>query len=88
MQQWLVAHVQRAHELQCRDLQREVERRDDGDGAIGPAQPVAGLAHVIPRVAEATCEKAYLVASKVLLSTRIQSMRDAGVNVECCGVEC
>ena len=66
MQQWLVSHVQSAHELQCWDLEREVERRDDGDGAVGPTDPIAGLSHMVSGVAEPTGQETDLIAAKVL----------------------
>lgn len=62
MQQWLVAHVQRAHELKGRDLKREVEGSDDGHRAIWPAMASGVLACMVARVCEATCEEAHLWA--------------------------
>ena len=66
MQQWLVSHVQSAHELQRRDLEREVERRYDRDGAVGPPDPIAGLSHMVPGVAEPTGQETDLITAKVL----------------------
>ena len=66
MQQRLIAHVQRAHELQCRDLEREVEWRDNSDGAIRPSDSIAGLAHVVAGIAEPTGKETHLIATKIL----------------------
>ena len=58
--QRLVAHEQRPHQLQRRDLQREVERGDERDGAKGPAVAHARLAGMVAGHAEAAGEEAHL----------------------------
>ena len=45
----LVAHEERAQQLQRGDLQREVEGRDERDGAERPAHARARLARVVAR---------------------------------------
>lgn len=64
VQQRLVAHVQRAHELQRRDLQREVEGCDERHGAVRPAVAAAGLARVVPGHGEAASQEADLRAGE------------------------
>lgn len=60
MHQRLVAHIQSPHELQRWDLQREVEGRDEGHRAVGPAQPCAGLTRVVTRCCETPGQEAHL----------------------------
>ena len=61
----LVAHVERAHELQHGDLQRKIERRDDGHASVRPAVSGAGLARVVARHSEGARQEAHLIAAKV-----------------------
>lgn len=65
MHEWLVAHEQCPHELQCGDLQWEVEWCDEGHRAVRPAHTVAGLAWVVTRHTEATGKEAHLQSSRV-----------------------
>lgn len=65
MQEDLVAHVQSPHELQDRNLQREVEGGDNGDRPKGPAHTVAHLADVIAGDGKAPGQEADLVPAKV-----------------------
>lgn len=60
VQQRLVAHVEGAHELQRRYLEREVEGRDDSHGPEGEAVAVALLPCVVPRHSEGAGQEAYL----------------------------
>lgn len=48
VQQGLVPHVERTHELQGWDLEREVEGCDDGDRAEWEPVAGAGLPRVVP----------------------------------------
>ena len=47
MHQGLVAHEEGAHKLQCRDLQGEVEGRDEAHRAPWPAHAMAHLPCVV-----------------------------------------
>ncbi len=60
VQQGLVPHVERAHQLQCWDFQREVEGRDQPHAAKGPPEAIALLAIVVPRDSKAPGHEAHL----------------------------
>jgi hypothetical protein len=55
----------RPHELQYRYLQRKVERRDDGHGAVRPSMVVAELSVVVAGDAEGAGEEAHVVPAEV-----------------------
>jgi hypothetical protein len=58
---YLVAHVQRAHQLKERDLEGEVERGDEGSRAVGPPEPSRVLAQMITGLPEAPGQHPHLV---------------------------
>jgi hypothetical protein len=62
--QGFVAHVERPHQLQGRDLQGEVEGSDQGHRAVRPAQAVGGLAGVVAGDAEAARQETHLRVSE------------------------
>ena len=66
LDQRAIAHEQRSHDLQRRDLEREVERRDDHDGPVRPAVTARLLSRAVARVREAAREETHAVASEVL----------------------
>jgi hypothetical protein len=61
----LVAHVERAHELKDRNLERKVERRDNGDGTVRPAETGGDLTGVVAGDTKGAREKAHLIAREV-----------------------
>ena len=65
LNQRLVSHVESAHELQHRDLNREVKRSDDSNAAVREPPACAHLAMVVPRHLESLGEESDLIASKV-----------------------
>ena len=67
----LVPHVERAHHLEGRDLQREVEGRDDGHRPIRPPQPRACLACMVSRHAERAGHETHLRTHTVLVKVDI-----------------
>lgn len=60
MHEWLVAHEQRPHELQCWYLQREVEGCDERHRTIRPPHAVAGLTRMVTRDTETTSKESNL----------------------------
>mmetsp|Transcript_22759 Transcript_22759/g.63199 ORF Transcript_22759/g.63199 Transcript_22759/m.63199 type:complete len:224 (+) Transcript_22759:1204-1875(+) len=66
VQEDLVAHVEGTHQLQDRDLEGEVEGRDERHRAKWPPHAVAHLPRVIPSNREATGEESHLVTAEVL----------------------
>jgi len=62
----LVAHVEGTHELEPRNLKREVEGSNESTGTEWPTVAMAALAAVIPRNRETTGKKADLITTEVL----------------------
>lgn len=60
MEQRLVAHIEGSHELEDRNFERKVERRDEGNRPVRPAHSSGRLAGVVSRDSKATREKADL----------------------------
>lgn len=64
LDQGLVAHEERPHGLEDRDLDREVERRDDHDRPVGPAVASRFLTEVVARRRSPVEEVADVVAGE------------------------
>jgi len=65
LNQRLVSHVEGAHKLQHRDLNREVERSDHSNAAVRESPACAHLAMMVSGHLESLGEESDLIASKV-----------------------
>ena len=62
----LVAHVERAHQMQDRNFKRKVERSYESNGAIRPPMPNRGMPVEVTGDTKGLRQSTYIVSSKIV----------------------
>ena len=81
LDQRLVAHVESAHQLKDRDLDREVEGSDHTDGTERPSVGGVELASMVTRLSDGVSEESNTVSTEVLVEVNSDSEFSCSLSV-------